>query len=182
IGTHYFQCMELAGDYAYVGRDWVCQKVANILGANILEEVHNHHNFAWREEHNGNRWWVVRKGATPAFPGQKGFVGGSMGDNSVILEGVDGDESKQTLYSTVHGAGRVLSRNQARGKITRKKQWLCGNRDCTGRLPNSTPKNADGSNPKCPICNTKMHKVRQGAIISPGIISKDMMNEWIKDF
>jgi tRNA-splicing ligase RtcB len=64
--------------------------------------------------------WVVRKGATPAFPGQKGFVGGSMGDNSVILEGVESVDAKHSLYSTVHGAGRVMSRTAARGKINRK--------------------------------------------------------------
>ena len=51
--------------------------------------VHNHHNYAWRENHGGRDLWVVRKGATPAFPGQRGFVGGSMGDDAVIVEGVD---------------------------------------------------------------------------------------------
>ena len=63
---------------------------------------------------------VVRKGATPAFPGQRGFVGGSMGDDAVIIEGAtNGDESLQraTMYSTVHGAGRVMSRTAARGKV-----------------------------------------------------------------
>jgi len=110
----------LAGRYAYAGRDWVCSEVARLLGAEILEEVHNHHNFAWRESHDGKDLWVVRKGATPAFPGQKGFVGGSMGDNSVILEGVENDEAQYSLYSTVHGAGRAMSRTAARGKINRK--------------------------------------------------------------
>jgi tRNA-splicing ligase RtcB (3'-phosphate/5'-hydroxy nucleic acid ligase) len=120
LGEDYLTCMELAGRYAYAGRDWVCDEVARLLKANILDEVHNHHNYAWRENHNGEDMWVIRKGATPAFPGQRGFVGGSMGDISVILEGVDSDESKTALYSTVHGAGRVMSRTAARGKINRK--------------------------------------------------------------
>ncbi|NJC95346.1 MAG: RNA-splicing ligase RtcB [Anaerolineales bacterium] len=120
LGTDYLTCMQLAGRYAYAGRDWVCSEVARMVGANILEEVHNHHNYAWRETHNGQELWVVRKGATPAFPGQRGFVGGSMGDISVILEGVESDETKYSLYSTVHGAGRVMSRTEARGKINRK--------------------------------------------------------------
>ena len=120
IGTDYAECMRLAGRYAYAGRDWVCTKVAEILGAKILDEVHNHHNFAWRECHDGHDLWVVRKGATPAFPGQRGFVGGSMGEISVILEGVDSEESKSALYSTVHGAGRVMSRTAAKGKTNRK--------------------------------------------------------------
>src|SRR5699024_10931746 len=59
---------------------------------------------------------VVRKGATPAAPGQKGFVGGSMGDISVILQGVDSEKSRNAFYSTVHGAGGVMSRTQAAGK------------------------------------------------------------------
>lgn len=120
LGEDYLQCMELAGRYAYAGRDWVCERVARILGATILEEIHNHHNFAWKEQHDGRELWVVRKGATPAFPGQKGFVGGSMGDISVILEGVDSEQSRAALYSTVHGAGRVMSRTEARGKIDYK--------------------------------------------------------------
>lgn len=116
LGEEYIKCMNLAGDYAYAGRDAVCSKVAEILGAKELDAVHNHHNFAWREKHNGMDMWVMRKGATPAFPGQKGFVGGSMGDNSVILEGVESEDSATLLYSTVHGAGRVMSRSKATGK------------------------------------------------------------------
>lgn len=114
------RCMELAGRYAYAGRDWVCQKVAEILRGTIQEEVHNHHNFAWNESHFGKNYWVIRKGATPAFPGQKGFVGGSMGDISVILQGVESVESSTALYSTIHGAGRAMGRNQAKGKRDRK--------------------------------------------------------------
>lgn len=116
--------MELAGRYAYAGRDWACERVARILRANIIEEIHNHHNFAWKERHFDKDLWVVRKGAAPAFPGQRGFVGGSMGDLSVILEGLDcGTENQQqsrALYSTVHGAGRLLGRTQAKGKTDRK--------------------------------------------------------------
>jgi tRNA-splicing ligase RtcB len=121
LGAEYIEAMRLAGRYAYAGRDWVCAKVASILGARIEEEVHNHHNFAWREEHAElGSVWVVRKGATPAAPGQRGFVGGSMGEESVILEGVESAESARTLYSTVHGAGRVMGRLEAKGTFDRK--------------------------------------------------------------
>ena len=116
LGQEYLACMHLAGNYAYAGRDWVCAQVARMLGANIVEEIHNHHNFAWKETHSGKELWVVRKGATPAFPGQKGFVGGSMGDISVILEGIESPDASLSLNSTVHGAGRVMSRTQAAGK------------------------------------------------------------------
>lgn len=115
-GKDYITCMNLAGNYAYAGRDWVCKTVVDILGGEIINEVHNHHNFAWEEKHNGETYWVVRKGATPAFPGQYGFVGSSMEGNSVILKGIDSELSKEMFYSTVHGAGRIMSRTQAAGK------------------------------------------------------------------
>ena len=120
LGEQYIVCMKLGGEYAYAGRDWVCQKVAQLLGAPIVEEVHNHHNFAWRETHGGEDYWVVRKGATPAFPGQKGFVGGTMGETSVILEGIENDEALHSLYSTIHGAGRLMGRMEAKGKVHRE--------------------------------------------------------------
>lgn len=127
LGSDYWHAMGLAGDYAYAGREWVTRKVVSLLGANELDMVHNHHNFAWRERHFGRDLIVVRKGATPAFPGQRGFVGGSMGDQSVILEGnagashaPDGGACENALYSTVHGAGRVMSRTEAAGKRHRK--------------------------------------------------------------
>ena len=119
LGKRYLAAMELAGSYAYAGREWVVDKVRSILGANSTDAVHNHHNYAWREEHFGRKLWVVRKGATPAFPGQRGFVGGSMGDDAVILEGIDGEKSRAALYSTIHGAGRVMSRTEARGRFQR---------------------------------------------------------------
>lgn len=120
LGADYLECMRIGGLYAYAGRDWVCDRVARILGSSVIEEVHNHHNFAWRETHQGRDLWVVRKGATPAFPGQKGFVGGTMGEVSVILEGVENELSKHSLYSTVHGAGRVMGRMEAKGKVNKQ--------------------------------------------------------------
>jgi tRNA-splicing ligase RtcB (3'-phosphate/5'-hydroxy nucleic acid ligase) len=99
----------------WLGRWW-------LLGGREVELVHNHHNFAWRERHDGEDLVVVRKGATPAFPGQRGFVGGSMGDNAVILQGTTSpdadtrDLQRRALFSTVHGAGRVMSRTEAAGK------------------------------------------------------------------
>jgi len=128
MGQDYWTLMTLAGEYAYAGREWVARKVVSILGGTERELVHNHHNFAWREEHDGASVIVVRKGATPAFPGQKGFIGGSMGDDAVIVQGV-ADPAEDTraiqraaLFSTVHGAGRVMSRRQAAGK----RNWRTG--------------------------------------------------------
>jgi tRNA-splicing ligase RtcB len=118
--------MSLAGRYAYAGREWVARKVVAILNGTEMELIHNHHNFAWKEEHDGEELVVVRKGATPAFPGQQGFIGGSMGDDAVIVSGtVDEDPEvtelqRSALYSTVHGAGRIMSRTAAAGKRNRK--------------------------------------------------------------
>lgn len=119
IGQAYFEAMTLGGKYAYAGREWVCGKVAEIINgsAEFLDQVHNHHNFAWIEEHDGGKYFVVRKGSTPAFPGQRSFIGSTMADTSVIVRGLDTPEAKENLYSTVHGAGRILSRRAAAGKF-----------------------------------------------------------------
>lgn len=130
LGKRYIAAMELAGRYSYAGREWVVDRVRKIIGGEVQDMVHNHHNYAWREKHvvSGveRDLWVVRKGATPAFPGQRGFVGGSMGDDAVILEGVDGDEARASLYSTVHGAGRIFGRKEAKRRFAREEMdaWL----------------------------------------------------------
>jgi tRNA-splicing ligase RtcB (3'-phosphate/5'-hydroxy nucleic acid ligase) len=146
-GQEYMEAMRLAGAYAAAGREVVIAQVLAILGAEAVEEVHNHHNFAWREEHAGEQWWVVRKGATPAWPGQRGFVGATMGEQSVILEGVESGRSAQALYSTVHGAGRAMSRTAAAGKTRRR--WVCLNRDCDWHQRSGEHKPDDGRCPKC---------------------------------
>ena len=126
LGHRYIAAMQLAGRYSYAGRDWVIERVRQIIGGAVTERVHNHHNYAWRETHDGRDLWVVRKGATPAFSGQRGFVGGSMGDDAVILEGIDGPEARASLYSTVHGAGRLFGRKQAIQRFSRAEMeaWL----------------------------------------------------------
>lgn len=120
LGESYIQAMQLAGRYAYAGREYVVGQVLAILGTTATKTVHNHHNFAWLERHGGEQVWVVRKGATPAFPGQEGFVGGSMGDIAAVVAGIDSEENRLALRSTVHGAGRILSRSAAKGKVTKR--------------------------------------------------------------
>jgi tRNA-splicing ligase RtcB len=144
LGHYYIEAMTLAGEYAYAGRDTAVAKVLEILGnPSVTHEVHNHHNFAWLENHGGQDVWVVRKGATPLFPGQQGFVGASMGENAVIIEGqgtraeqgsVSGAAHKDAhiagdaaLWSAPHGAGRAMSRTEAKGKSRKRSQCLeCG--------------------------------------------------------
>lgn len=126
LGIRYLAAMHLAGRYAYAGREWVVERVRQIIGGEVTNMVHNHHNFAWKERHGSRDLWVVRKGATPAFPGQRGFVGGSMGDDAVIIEGVDSETSRAALYSTVHGAGRLFGRKEAKRRFARAEMdsWL----------------------------------------------------------
>jgi tRNA-splicing ligase RtcB (3'-phosphate/5'-hydroxy nucleic acid ligase) len=126
LGQAYLAAMRLAGAYAYAGRDAVIGEVLGILGASATFAVHNHHNFAWEEEHFGERLYVVRKGATPLAPGQLGFVGGSMADISVVVEGSASETGARALYSAMHGAGRIMSRTRAAGKV----KYM---RDATGR-------------------------------------------------
>lgn len=170
IGESYLAAMELAGRYAYAGRDVVVEKVLGILGAEAVEEIHSHHNFAWRETHEGiGDVWVIRKGSTPARPGQAGFVGSSMGEPSVILEGVDSEASRAALYSTVHGAGRAMSRTAAAGKVRRRTILSCLARDCAGFLPVSErPPHV------CPLCGgTRFGKHVSSERVSEGAIDWD---------
>jgi len=132
LGYLYAESMAIAGEYAYAGRDTVVNKVLEILGnPAVTHEVHNHHNFAWLEDTPFGRAWVVRKGSTPLYPGQQGFVGGSMGENAVIIEGKDSDDlsgrelaaGDNALWSAPHGAGRAMSRTEAKGKS--RKRAVC---------------------------------------------------------
>lgn len=180
-GDMYMACMELAGRYAYAGRDAVTEQVLGILGASAVESVHNHHNFAWRETHTiGNEtgeFVVVRKGATPAFPGQRGAVGGSMGDDSVILHGIDSNHSQFALYSTMHGAGRVMSRTQAAGK----NKWMpvaakvaeYERRKEAGEFDALTPLEQEKKR------TWAYKKVPQR--VGEGLISPEAMQEWLLD-
>lgn len=149
LGQSYIDAMTLAGEYAYAGRDVVVNKVLEILGTHAIESIHNHHNYAWKETHRGEDVWVIRKGCTPAWPGQQGFVGATMGEPSVILEGIESPAMVDLLYSTVHGAGRVMSRSQAAGKIRRFNVWECNDRDCAYRAPKGQQL-AGGERVPCP--------------------------------
>src|SRR5215213_8293708 len=165
-GQEYIAAMDLACDYAYAGRDVVVDRVVEILGATITREVHNNHNFASRETHGGEDWWVVRKGCTPAFPGQQGFVGSTMGETSVILEGNDTPAARTAFFSTVHGAGRRLSRTQAAGKMG--VVFECSVRDCDffaarGRRDERCPRHPDA------------RLVKRRRRIKPGLIDYDQV-------
>jgi tRNA-splicing ligase RtcB len=180
LGAAYIEAMHLAGDYAYAGRDVVVDKVLEILGAEATYEVHNHHNFAWNERHFGTDVWVVRKGCTPAFPGQEGFVGATMSEPSVILRGVDAPQSAGLLYSTVHGAGRVMSRTQAAGRMGQRAE--CTERDCEfwvpwGEYRHERNRHSRGEHKRFTLCPHHPHgnMVKRRGRVKPGRIDYNVV-------
>jgi tRNA-splicing ligase RtcB len=177
LGQAYAEAMQLAGEYAYAGRDVVVDKVLGILGAESRHVVHNHHNFAWREEHFGRTVWVIRKGCTPARPGQEGFVGGSMGEASVILEGAESADAVDSLYSTVHGAGRVMSRTQAAGRVKHKTVYECTERDCPFSVPAKAYKGE-----ACPDHpGRKMQRVRRQRVVRQGVVDWEAVKRRLRE-
>ena len=117
-GQEYWQAMELMGQYAAANHACIHRHLAEHLGAQVLLDVENHHNFAWKERHviNGvDREVVVhRKGATPAGAGVLGIIPGSMATPGFIVSGLGHPES---LNSASHGAGRTMSRTAANAKF-----------------------------------------------------------------
>ena len=109
-GDEYWTAMQLMGRYAAANHDVIHREVARHLGAEVLADVENHHNFAWKETHFGEEVVVHRKGATPAGPGVLGVIPGSMASPAFVVRGKGLPES---LASASHGAGRVMSRSQA---------------------------------------------------------------------
>jgi tRNA-splicing ligase RtcB len=116
-GQEYWNAMNLMGDYAAANHDIIHKTVVKLLGANIIGGVENHHNFAWKEIHNGKEVVVHRKGATPAGKGVLGVIPGSMGDSAYIVRGLGNETS---LNSASHGAGRRMSRTAALDKYNFK--------------------------------------------------------------
>jgi tRNA-splicing ligase RtcB len=102
------------GEYAAANHACIHRHVARRLGAEVLLDVENHHNFAWKEVHDGREVVVHRKGATPAGAGVLGIIPGSMADPAYVVRGKGSPES---LESAAHGAGRVMSRKRAHREL-----------------------------------------------------------------
>ncbi|MBL9085070.1 MAG: RtcB family protein, partial [Planctomycetales bacterium] len=114
-GKQYWDSMNLMGEYAAANHDCIHRNVSNLLGAQIIAGVENHHNFAWKENHGGEELIVHRKGATPAAAGELGVIPGSMADPAFIVRGKGNAAS---LNSASHGAGRAMSRTAAKQKFS----------------------------------------------------------------
>ena len=121
-GQVFWAAMTLMGDYAAANHDVIHRLVSQIVGGQILAEVENHHNYAWKEVHQGRELIVHRKGATPAGSGVLGVIPGSMADPAFIVRGKGNPAS---FNSAAHGAGRLMGRTSAREKYS----WRAVQRD-----------------------------------------------------
>jgi len=120
-GREYWAAMELMGRYAAANHALIHRHIAANLGAQVLLDLENHHNFAWKERHviGGVEREVIvhRKGATPAGEGVLGIIPGSMASPGFV---VSGKGNAQSLNSASHGAGRAMSRKAANAKFNWK--------------------------------------------------------------
>ena len=114
-GQDYWAAMNLMGEFAAANHAVIHRNVSRLIGAEAIAGVENHHNFAWKETHDGKEVYVHRKGATPAGAGVLGVIPGSMADPAFVVRG-KGDT--QSLHSASHGAGRCMSRTQAKNTFT----------------------------------------------------------------
>jgi tRNA-splicing ligase RtcB len=119
-GQEYWAAMELMGRYAAANHELIHRHVRQALGCERRADLENHHNFAWREIHEApdgiRRTLIVhRKGATPAGQGVLGMIPGSMGTPGYVVRG-RGEPS--SLHSASHGAGRAMSRTQAKARFS----------------------------------------------------------------
>jgi len=115
-GQEYWLAMTLAGDYAKACHDNIHKRIGKLLGARPVATIENHHNFAWKQQVNGEECIVHRKGATPAEKGELGIIPGSMTAPGFIVRGLGNQES---LASASHGAGRLFSRRKCKEKFTK---------------------------------------------------------------
>jgi tRNA-splicing ligase RtcB len=116
-GQEYWAALELMGRYAAANHELIHRHIANHLGAQVLLDIENHHNFAWKETHQGREVIVHRKGATPAGKGVLGIIPGSMASPGYLVRGLGKPES---LLSASHGAGRCMSRTAAEKTLSWK--------------------------------------------------------------
>lgn len=114
-GAEYYIAMQLAGKFAAANHQVIHDHLTDALSLTVHSVVENHHNFAWMEEHYGEKFVVHRKGATPASEGEWGIIPGTMADPGFVVVG-KGEES--SLRSASHGAGRKFSRSAAKKNLS----------------------------------------------------------------
>ena len=118
----YVEAVEWAQDFAFSNRAVMMQNVISAIRHIVpkpfeaeVEAVNCHHNYVSRENHFGEDILVTRKGAVRARKGDMGIIPGSMGTRSYIVRGLGNEDS---FCSCSHGAGRVMSRTEAKKRIS----------------------------------------------------------------
>jgi tRNA-splicing ligase RtcB len=118
----YVEAVEWAQNFARLNREVMMQNVIEAVRRAIpkpfeshIEAVNCHHNYVNREHHFGKDILVTRKGAVSARKGELGIIPGSMGARSYIVRGLGIEDS---FHSCSHGAGRTMSRTEARKRFT----------------------------------------------------------------
>ena len=114
-GQEYWAAMSLMGAFASANHHVIHREMVRGLKCGVLAQVENHHNYAWKETHDGREVIVHRKGATPAAAGLLGVIPGSMASPAFVVRGKG---SEASLQSAAHGAGRVMSRRKAKESFT----------------------------------------------------------------
>jgi tRNA-splicing ligase RtcB (3'-phosphate/5'-hydroxy nucleic acid ligase) len=118
----YVEAVGWAQDYAFANRREMMDLILGALRRELSEfkstneAIDCHHNYVQQEEHFGERVYVTRKGAISARDGQLGIIPGSMGARSYIVRGKGSPES---FCSCAHGAGRRMSRSEAKRRFSR---------------------------------------------------------------
>ena len=116
-GQEYWKSMEIAGEYAAINHQFIHHDISKAMRLKPLVSISNHHNLAWKDQlADGSSVIIHRKGATPAHHGELGIIPGSMATRGYIVSG-KGCES--SICSASHGAGRTMSRQEARNSISR---------------------------------------------------------------
>jgi len=114
-GAEYWAAMELMGRYAHACHEIIHDKIIRATRERVIYQIENHHNFAWKEQHEGREVIVHRKGATPAGKGVTGYIPGSMTAPGYLVEGLG---EPRSINSASHGAGRRMSRKAAKEVTT----------------------------------------------------------------
>ncbi len=119
--ANYVNAVSYCQDYALLNRNVMMSLTLEAIRSELgwfnatVQAINCHHNYVEREHHFGQNVWVTRKGAVRAREGDMGIIPGAMGRRSFIVRGKGNPES---FHSCSHGGGRVMSRTEARKKLT----------------------------------------------------------------
>lgn len=124
IGRRYIAAMQLAGRYSYAGREWLIERVRRIIGGEVTDMVHNHHTRGGRTMAARIWGWCAR--AQPRHSGASAALSADRWATTLSSLKAWRARRRRRLYSTMHGAGRLFGRREAKRRFTRAEMdaWL----------------------------------------------------------